>query len=777
MNSTTKRPTMHTWILNRRVRMGYLFLKNPNKHTVRLVSLLLLVTIGLHASETIPYPDAIKSAAVSVNSISHISRNGLVVGNGELNAIIYSVGNDLRLRIGKNDCWDLRVNTKNDPPMPVIDPATGTVTGFHGPAGSWESPYPIALPCAELILGGSGQAPVSNATLDIGKAVATIKSGGNSEDVRVLAQNNVILIRSNRPASFAGILDFLKSGSISKAEEGTKDAYHYIRQSIPGDEDMSGMDIYVVHGRKEDLQAIAVVTSRDSQHPLDDAIALVASTLGDPKAITKHETIWEEYWSKSGIQLGDRELQNWWYRMLYFNRVFARSNGNVIGLAACFDHLAGWHNSLKFNYNIQQTYLAAAAVNHPELLEPLIDMLNRNLPRGKWFAATSFKGAEGAFFHSDSYPFEPDPAKCVSNYKHQQTYMPWGYTLGMAGHTTVVIWDYYKFAPTKAHLDRIYPLIKEFGTFYWSILKQCPLVDGKRKIGPSFFPELGEFNQYNVCYDISFITASLRIAREAPLLKKDTAFVARIDEVINQLPTYGTEPDPEQGGQTVIQKWSEGTLKEKGGVDRHGTLLQGIFPAGLINWFSLHDEKELAKRTIHLVERTTSHANSNVTINIARARLGLGDEAIANAKLCFSGTTGKYSKEQPNGLFYWNAHGYYMTEQVAIARLVTELLLQSVGDVIRIFPAWPTSTDAQFTNLPAQGGFEVSASLVGGKITEVRIHSAVGGSVKLESPWKQEFTVVEVGSKVKVPVTTEANGTVFATSAGKSYLLLPASDQ
>jgi hypothetical protein len=118
-----------------------------------------------------------------------------------------------------------------------------------------------------------------------------------------------------------------------------------------------------------------------------------------------------------------------------------------------------------------------------------------------------------------------------------------------------------------------------------------------------------------------------------------------------------------------------------------------------------------------------------------------------------------------------------MTEQVAIARLVTELLLQSVGDVIRIFPAWPTSTDAQFTNLPAQGGFEVSASLVGGKITEVRIHSAVGGSVKLESPWKQEFTVVEVGSKVKVPVTTEANGTVFATSAGKSYLLLPASDQ
>jgi alpha-L-fucosidase 2 len=246
---------------------------------------------------------------------------------------------------------------------------------------------------------------------------------------------------------------------------------------------------------------------------------------------------------------------------------------------------------------------------------------------------------------------------------------------------------------------------------------------------------------------------------------------------MHQLPTYGTEPDPEQGGQTVIQKWSEGTLKEKGGVDRHGTLIQGVFPAGLINWFSSDEEKELAKRTINLVERTTNHANSNVTINIARARLGLGEEAIANSKLCFSGTTGKHSKEQPNGFFYWNAHGYYMTEQVAIARLVTELLLQSVSDVIRIFPAWPTSTDAHFTDLPAHGGFKVSASLVGGKITKVIIHSTVGGTVKLVSPWRQGFKVIEEGSKRKERVTTEPNGSVFATRAGKSYLLLPASEQ
>ena len=91
--------------------------------------------------QSAPYPDALAAAAVSEDRIDDLSKRGLVVGNGELNAIIYSSGNDLRLRIAKNDCWDMRIDTKEDPPLPSIDPATGKVTG-HGDAGSWKHPYP-----------------------------------------------------------------------------------------------------------------------------------------------------------------------------------------------------------------------------------------------------------------------------------------------------------------------------------------------------------------------------------------------------------------------------------------------------------------------------------------------------------------------------------------------------------------------------------------------------------------------------------------------------------
>jgi hypothetical protein len=746
-----------------------------------------LVGSNAGAAPAIPYADALAAAKVSESSISDIHNQALVVGNGEMNAIIYSSGNDLHLRISKNDCWDMRVDTQEDPPLPMVNVTTGTATG-HGNAGSWTHPYPTALPVAELVLGADVQTAVTGATLDLARAVATIKTAEETDDVRVLAQSNVILIHSKRPVSFIGDQDLLrdknkprpaKPGSkprpksipieawVSKADEGEQGGCHYLHQNIRGDEDASGMDLYVVAGRKGDLQAVAVTTSRDSAHPLPDALALVAATLNDAGAVARHEVAWQDFWSKSGVELGDKELQNWWYRMLYFNRTFARANGNAVGLAACFPGLAGWHNSLKLNYNIQQTYLGAAPLNHPEMVEPFIDALNRNLPRAEWFARTSFVGAEGAFFHSDIWPFEPDPALCKTPYKHQLTYMPYGYSWGMDGQTAVVLWDYYKSAPTPAHLDRVYALIRDFGTFYCSLLERCPLVDGKRKMGPSYFPEIGKYNEFNVCYDITYVTAGLRIAREAATLKNDTTLLKRIDAVIDQVPTYGTEPDPAQNGQTVIEPWLGAIYK---GGDRHGTMVQGIFPAGIIDWFSSPELKSLAIRTINLVERTTTHANSNVTINIARARLGLTGEAIANAKMCFSANS-KYSRELPNGLFYWAGHGFYISEQVAVERFVNELLLQSVADIIRIFPAWPAATDARFTNLLAYGGFEVSAEQTGGRIGNVRITSTVGGAVKIVSPWPQAFRVVAQAGGRSVPVTTGNGVSSFDTTAGQTYLL------
>ena len=66
--------------------------------------------------------------------------------------------------------------------------------------------------------------------------------------------------------------------------------------------------------------------------------------------------------------------------------------------------------------------------------------------------------------------------------------------------------------------------------------------------------------------------------------------------------------------------------------------------------------------------------------------------------------------------------------------LTAELLLQCVGDTIRVFPAWPKGQDARFTDLRAQGGFLVSAEQKDGQVVRLEITSTVGGRLRLLHP-------------------------------------------
>ncbi|MFM2198555.1 MAG: hypothetical protein RLZZ505_1987 [Verrucomicrobiota bacterium] len=755
------------------------------KNSIRGACGILLALAFANAGETaiIPYPAALDAAAVNLPDVADISKKGLVVGNGELNAIVYSSGNEIRLRVSKNDCWDMRINTGENPPLPTVDVARQTFTGEQRKAPpSWEKyVHPTALPCTDISLAAaSGQTAWKSARLDLAKAAASVTSDADTTTVRVLSQRNVILVESERSISLNGVKDLVLdrdgkpiSGWVSEAKAGKRGEFLCLLQNIPGNSDVSGMDIFVVAGRSGSKQAIAVVTSRESKQPLEDAVKLVESTLKDANAVADHEAAWRTFWSRSGVSLGDPTLQNWWYRMVYFFRTFARPGGNVIGLQAAFDQLGGWHNSLTLNYNAQQVYLTAGPINHPELIEPFVAVLHRNLNRAKWFAETSFPGSEGAYFAVNLWPFEPDPAKCTTKNKHQHAYMPWGYTWGTNGHSAAVLWEYHKFKPGKESLRRIWPVLEQFALFYCSVLEKCPLVDGKRKIGPSFFPEVGDYGQHNVCYDITFINCCLKAAREAATLTGDSALAGRIGKLLAQMPTYSTTMDTTANvNGYVIEHWLGSGLQPH---DNHAAMAQAIFPADEITHFSSDADKALFKRTIQRIENISIRSNSNVTINIARARLGLGSEAIDHAKLVF-GSESPYSPEQPNGLFYWKLHGFYQSEQVCIARFVSELLLQSAGDVIRLFPAWPQGSDGKFSRLLAQGGFEVSAERVSDVVQNVTIKSTVGGAVHIANPWPdKDLKVVARGTGESVPTTRMEHALEFPTSAGESYSLTPIS--
>ena len=159
-----------------------------------------------------------------------------------------------------------------------------------------------------------------------------------------------------------------------------------------------------------------------------------------------------------------------------------------------------------------------------------------------------------------------------------------------------------------------------------------------------------------------------------------------------------------------------------------------VFPCDVVTWQSPAAERELFARTIEKMKWNGN--NAAVMLAVARARLSMPGSldwlrAEVEARTRPNGTL-TLNRLKPHHTF--NDFGHY-TEQFGAGMAVSELVLQSVGDIVRVFPAWPKELDAKFTNLRAQGGFLVSAEQKAGKVVKLEIVSTVGGTLRLLNPW------------------------------------------
>jgi hypothetical protein len=86
-------------------------------------------------SPSIPerYERALSAATVRQDSLANIAENSLLIGNGDINGLIYAKDGKLQLRITKNDVWDARLDTSRDPALATIDPATHEIVGGGNP--------------------------------------------------------------------------------------------------------------------------------------------------------------------------------------------------------------------------------------------------------------------------------------------------------------------------------------------------------------------------------------------------------------------------------------------------------------------------------------------------------------------------------------------------------------------------------------------------------------------------------------------------------------------
>jgi len=103
------------------------------------------------------------------------------------------------------------------------------------------------------------------------------------------------------------------------------------------------------------------------------------------------------------------------------------------------------------------------------------------------------------------------------------------------------------------------------------------------------------------------------------------------------------------------------------------------------------------------------------------------------------------------------------------ATTLNEMLLQSHGGKIRVFPAVPDDWTARFT-LRASGAFIVTSECVKRDIRYIQIESLVGGQCVVVNPWSSAARLQHVASG-KVIAEGRLAEFQFNTQSGQTYLL------
>ncbi|NQV34227.1 MAG: hypothetical protein HQ515_16150, partial [Phycisphaeraceae bacterium] len=379
--------------------------------------------------------------------------------------------------------------------------------------------------------------PTTQARLDIRRAVVQVEGaadGGPAKaTIRALAQHNSFLIEADVDAR----LEQFQTADTPDARIGETDGVRWLHQTIPGDPDWPGMEFAVALANAGPRKVVTIVTSLEADDVVDAAVRAARATMQAQtrKLVSDHEAIWSEFWSASGLEVGDDLMEKTWYRGLYFLRCVSKPGAVPPGLfGSLTTGSPAWHGDYHTNYNIQQTFWGCYAANHPELAEPYDRLIHNYSTRGHWLARTIFD-MEGAFYPHVLYAYEPtDPAQVKSPVGRQYIHHVWGFTLGVSGFTVQPLWWHYKYQPDHHFLEHTaYPAVRDVAIFYADFIDQCERRDNHVVLAPSVSPEhwgwTDRFQRNRNCtFDISMARYIFEAAIEgATTLGRDTQRVTR----------------------------------------------------------------------------------------------------------------------------------------------------------------------------------------------------------------------------------------------------------
>ena len=503
----------------------------------------------------------------------------------------------------------------------------------------------------------------------------------------------------------------------------------------------------------------AADTTAESKRKLD---GLEASSM--PMAACSCSEWYRHLWRRSWIRLPDVKYSRPWYWGVYQAMASRKPGRQPAGYLAPWyqSSLANWGHHI-LTYEQVKTNLGILPTNHAELLEPWFRMLRD--ANGKLRAFTR------GFYHMNgtAYPHAISNIGTVtaSAINLNATEM----NLSTAGESVKYCWDYYDCTGDLDYLREVgYPILRDAAIFYHEYLLTDEAT-GEKYIFPSrsqeFANTVGFTNEFmtDSIIDLCMFRNTLdKAARAAELLGVDAEYAAAWRADIAALPRdYALWPDGtwKTAADTNDRAFDYGP---PGVTDVSPVCYTGEVDA----WHGDSPElMEAARRTVmkHIPDDEIPWDRSFGII----ARLRMGDRAYAGRILKLIPEQyeigGNLDEPVAFDCDYSVGKGTAATAQV-----ISEMLLQSQGGVLRLFPAWDFSLgDAAFFSLRACGAFLVSAETRGGEIAYGIVRSLAGNVCRIADPFDGKTRIRDLETGETVDHTDENGVLCFDTVKEHEY--------
>ncbi len=662
------------------------------------------------------------------------------LGNGLTGGLLWGEGSEIRLSLDRGDLWDLRPH----PGFTVTDFSYETVRQM-AQSGQTEdlnkkyaraSDYPTKLPGCRLVITLPDHMKAQSFHLDMKTGVGSVSLGQNNMECFFSAVKPYALVKI--PGSLKGIhlvanQAVTKLGNQHAQIEQNENSTWLVQEALP---DLR----YVFYVSKKQLKdytllAITTTTNKDNADPVDEARRLVQNALsaGYDKLLAEHEQWWTDFWARSSVNIPDSVIKQQYNIVQYFYGAASRDGAPPIPLQGVWTADAGtlppWHGDYHNDLNTQLTYWAYLTSNHLSQGRSFLDFMWSLKPAHEEFAR-KFYGTSGMIV----------PGVMSLDGKPMGVWYQYSLSPTMGAWVAQAFYWHWRYSMDKDFLkNRAYPYCTEIADAIVGLM--TPDKNGKLKLPLSSSPEIHNNTQRawltpNSNFDLSLIRwlfgVNAEMAKDLGIIQDATRWKNLLSQM-DDLAVAGTD------GALLLAPGEP--LKES---HRHFSHLMAIYPLGILNTDGSDRDRKIIDASLKQIDSLGSQnwcGYSYSWMACMRARAGQSERALeylhdymdCTSRNGFHLNGPQKRKDLPG----FKMRAFTLEGNFAAAQAVHEMLLQSWGGRLRIFPAIPSKwKNASFHQWRAEGGFLVDAERVGDQTIRVSVTATVDQLLRLKNPFR-----------------------------------------